>query len=29
VALVGLGLRLRRLRRDTGTVPAARRPATA
>lgn len=29
VALVGLGLRLRRLRRDTGTVSAARRPATA
>jgi uncharacterized membrane protein HdeD (DUF308 family) len=29
VALVGLGLRLRRLRRDTGTVPAAHRPATA
>jgi uncharacterized membrane protein HdeD (DUF308 family) len=29
VALVGLGLRLRRLRRDTGTVPAPHRPATA
>ena len=29
VALVGLGLRLRRLRRDTGTVPAGHRPATA